>query len=453
MFPAPASFTLQASAADTDGTVTQVDFLQNGQLLGTTNVIPYSFAVSSLAAGTYTFTARATDDKGASTTSAPVAVTVAANTPPSVSLATSAPDTVLPAPSTVTFTATVVDGGAGVGKVEFYSGATLIGTVPAAPYTFTWPSVPAGTYTITARAYNGLGGSATSAPVTVRLSADAALLVDAGIDGSVVAGSQVIVTGRVAAPANSGISVNGQLAAYDRNGRFSAAVALEPGANTLTFVLSTEAGLTATQTITVNRNGTSTISFTATPDEAFVGDQINFELKITPSVVYGTAEFDINGNGSYSFKVPASSVSNGSIKFYVPGYSAAGVYRVKARLVDSLGNIVAFEENIVEITTQAVLDNISRGLWGKINDALGAGDKATAMTRLAPVAQGKYGPVFDALMPQMAAIIAGYSALTNIQIDLGMSEYVLNQTSDGANNAFFVYFVRGDDGVWRLESF
>jgi chitinase len=51
--------------------------------------------------------------------------------------------------------------------VEFFSGSTRLATVSAAPYTFTWSNVAAGSYTITAVAYDSAGASATSGARTI----------------------------------------------------------------------------------------------------------------------------------------------------------------------------------------------------------------------------------------------------------------------------------------------
>ncbi|MHA3770035.1 Ig-like domain-containing protein [Verrucomicrobiota bacterium sgz303538] len=82
---APATFTLAATASDSDGFVTQVDFYSGNTAIGSANSAPFEMTWSGVPAGTYTLTATATDDRGASTTSAPVNVTVAAAPmPPSV---------------------------------------------------------------------------------------------------------------------------------------------------------------------------------------------------------------------------------------------------------------------------------------------------------------------------------------------------------------------------------
>ena len=75
-FTAPAAITLNATAGDTDGTVTSVSFRANGSPIGSDTTSPYRFDWSSVPAGSYTLTAVATDDDGATTTSATVNVTV-----------------------------------------------------------------------------------------------------------------------------------------------------------------------------------------------------------------------------------------------------------------------------------------------------------------------------------------------------------------------------------------
>ncbi|HEX9510226.1 MAG TPA: Ig-like domain-containing protein [Puia sp.] len=75
-FTAPATVTLQATAADADGTVTKVEFFNGSASLGVVTTAPYSFTWSNVAAGAYTLTVVATDNGGATTTSTAVSITV-----------------------------------------------------------------------------------------------------------------------------------------------------------------------------------------------------------------------------------------------------------------------------------------------------------------------------------------------------------------------------------------
>jgi Galactose oxidase-like, Early set domain/Bacterial Ig domain len=75
-FTSPAKMTLAATATDADGTVTRVEFFNGTTKVGEDTTAPFSTGWNVGAAGTYTLTARATDNAGATTTSSPVTVTV-----------------------------------------------------------------------------------------------------------------------------------------------------------------------------------------------------------------------------------------------------------------------------------------------------------------------------------------------------------------------------------------
>lgn len=58
------NITITATASDSDGSVTQVEFYQGNTLLATDMTAPYSFTWNNVTAGNYTLTARATDNEG-----------------------------------------------------------------------------------------------------------------------------------------------------------------------------------------------------------------------------------------------------------------------------------------------------------------------------------------------------------------------------------------------------
>ncbi|MEO3874441.1 glycoside hydrolase family 48 protein [Nonomuraea sp. B12E4] len=86
MFTAPATVPIAANAADANGTVSRVDFYQGSTLLGTDTSSPYSYNWTNVAAGSYSITARATDNGGATTTSSPVGITVSQSTGPGLNV-------------------------------------------------------------------------------------------------------------------------------------------------------------------------------------------------------------------------------------------------------------------------------------------------------------------------------------------------------------------------------
>lgn len=167
-FTAPATISIAANASDPENQLSRVEFFNGTTLLGSDTSSPYAFSWTNVAAGTYNLTAVAYDAAGANATSTAVRVTVnGANAAPSVSLTSPASGATFTAPATVTLSATASDPENQLARVEFFSGTTRLATVTASPYTYTWSNVAAGSYSITAVAYDTAGASATSAARTI----------------------------------------------------------------------------------------------------------------------------------------------------------------------------------------------------------------------------------------------------------------------------------------------
>lgn len=75
-FTAGSTITLDATASDSDGTVSKVEFYNGSTLLNTDTSSPYSYSWTNVPAGSYTLTAVATDNSGAVTGSGGVSVNV-----------------------------------------------------------------------------------------------------------------------------------------------------------------------------------------------------------------------------------------------------------------------------------------------------------------------------------------------------------------------------------------
>jgi hypothetical protein len=86
---------------------------------------------------------------------------------PSVSLTAPASGGTFTAPATITINANASTSSGTITKVDFYAGATLIGTDMSAPYSFTWSGVATGGYSLTANVTNSAGLTATSPAISV----------------------------------------------------------------------------------------------------------------------------------------------------------------------------------------------------------------------------------------------------------------------------------------------
>ena len=171
-FNANSAITITANASDPNGTVTKVEFFNGGTKLGEDISSPYSFAWNSVPAGVYSISAKATDNVGAVVTSAAISITVTApNTQPLVSITAPTNNSSFNANSAITITANASDTNGNVTKVEFFNGGTKLGEDTSSPYSFTWNSVPAGVYSISAKATDNVGAVVTSAAISITVTA------------------------------------------------------------------------------------------------------------------------------------------------------------------------------------------------------------------------------------------------------------------------------------------
>jgi uncharacterized protein (DUF2141 family) len=177
IFTAPATIALSASAGDTGGYITRVDFYRGSTLIASDTSSPYTFSWTNVPAGSYSLTAVARDNAGAYTTSPARTVTVttstsssSSNQSPWVTFSSPSSGAIFTAPATIALSASAGDTGGYITRVDFYRGSTLIASDASSPYTFSWTNVPAGSYSLTAVARDNGGATTVSSTrdITVR---------------------------------------------------------------------------------------------------------------------------------------------------------------------------------------------------------------------------------------------------------------------------------------------
>jgi alpha-tubulin suppressor-like RCC1 family protein len=180
---AVANIAMTVTASDANGYVAKVGYYYAGtNLIGESTISPFSMVWSNVAAGTYSLTAKATDDGGAMTTSSPVSVAV--NGQPTVSITNPVSNATFAAPTNITIYATASDSDGTISRIDFYYGLNnFIGSVTSAPYVFTLSNVPSGYYPLTALAFDNQGGTAASLPVYVSVSSNMTDIADAHVRG------------------------------------------------------------------------------------------------------------------------------------------------------------------------------------------------------------------------------------------------------------------------------
>lgn len=104
------------------------------------------------------------------------------NQQPTIAFVAPATGDTYTAPAIVPMLVSTADSDGAIVRVEFYSGTNLVGIASTSPYRLVWTDVPAGTYSLTAKAIDNLGAVTTSSAASITVSAASPPLAFARID-------------------------------------------------------------------------------------------------------------------------------------------------------------------------------------------------------------------------------------------------------------------------------
>jgi hypothetical protein len=182
VFHGPTNIQILAKAFDPDGSVTNVEFYANNKDLGPGLMVVldppgvngitgpiYLFNWQNVQIGDYALTAVATDNDGASTTSAPVNIAVV-GPPPFVKITSPSNGTIFTAPVDIPISAQAISAGPDIVRVNFLADDHFIGTDAGTnkpEYDMVWSNAPTGFYSLRAEAIDQFGGVGFSAPVFI----------------------------------------------------------------------------------------------------------------------------------------------------------------------------------------------------------------------------------------------------------------------------------------------
>jgi len=273
-------------------------------------------------------------------------------------------------------------------------------------------------------------------------------VITAPLDGTTVSGDTVMVTGRLAAPINTGV-VAGQTHAdivgnpYDA--QFYSNVRLVPGENIVLVTATTPDGQELTDTVTVIRDGSPPADIRIETDSAVAPAMISIEIDNTVAAEIERIDVDFDSDGTIDF-----SSYDPDVNIEYP-FTEPGIYPVTIIVIYTDGTNYTETRHVV---IHDVLDreHFFQANWNAMNRHLLNGDVEAAVTHITAKSKPKYGAVFEALLPHMEEIVTSYSILQRLTITDSMAEFAVNRYIDNTNRIFLIYFLRDVDGIWRLAA-
>jgi uncharacterized repeat protein (TIGR02059 family) len=166
---------ITASATDSDGSISMVEFYNGNTKLGSKTAAPYTFDWNNVGAGIYSLTAVAIDNENSKKVSAAITVTVAVpvvtgeNQPPVVAISNPSKGNAFNGPTSIDIEVTASDPDGQIIKVELYNGSSKIADLTTVPYLYTWKDVQVGSYSIKAVAYDNKNASAASSIIQFKV--------------------------------------------------------------------------------------------------------------------------------------------------------------------------------------------------------------------------------------------------------------------------------------------
>ncbi len=363
-FTAPATVALAASASDPDGTISKVEFYRSTTLIGSVTTAPYAYNWVNPTAGTYQITAKAYDNSGLTTTSGSITITVlaAGNTAPAISLTGPVNGAQFTAPASIPLTATASDADGTITKVEFYNGGALLYTDVTSPYSYTWASVPVGSYNITAKATDNLGAISSTSATTVTVSATpvppVVSMTSPANNDQFTAPGTIVLSASASDPDGTITKVefyNGTTLVYsDLTAPYTYTWnSVAVGTYSLTAKAFDSQNLTTT-------SGTVTVSVATSPS-LNAPPSVDLTAPVTGSIFTAPASITISANAfdgdgtiaSVSFYNGSTLLNTDAASPYTYTWSgvAAGNYNITAKATDNLGAITT--SNISSITVKA----------------------------------------------------------------------------------------------------
>jgi large repetitive protein len=415
----------------------------------------WSYTTPALPDGSHSFTAKATDNAGNTTTTSAVTATVNTGTvdttPPTETISTTiitdtgATGTItsggVTKDNTLGLSGTVSDA-SGVSSVQVYDGATLLGaaTIIAGNWSYTTPALPDGSHSFTAKATDNAGNTTTTSAVTAMVDTKPPAL-----------------SGIVASPATANLNA-GKTVTLTAN--FSEAVAVGNGMPTLNL----NDGGTATY---VSGSSSSALTFTYT----IAAGQNTSDLQVNG--FNGATIQDGAGNSANLSGITAANPVNptGTLKIDTTAPTVISVVASPSTGTIATGKTVKIKLNMSEnvtVATGAGSPTLLLNDGGTATYTSGSGTNALTFTYTVPANQGTADlQVIGIILPSANSIqdLAGNNAnLSGAAADLKLKIDTVTTTASGATisaaqtlelfgaSAENITFSAGSTGTLRLDA-
>jgi len=201
--------------------------------------------------------------------------------------------------------------------------------------------------------------------------------------------------------------------------------------------------------LTISSTGAAPFAVEAAPTDVLAPLEVLFAVTNRGNRAFQRMEFDFESNGVADYiAYPAQFVDG---KFLLAVTYPAGTYTMKITAYDADNGRIWSTTRIVTARSTQQLDGMLRGVYDGMLQSLVAGRIDLALNAISGDMQDKYQAVFTEIGTALPAAISTLGTLEPNWFGVDRAEYfVIRETPDG-KVGFLIDFIRGEDGVWRID--
>ncbi|MFH1674072.1 MAG: hypothetical protein ABIF87_11705 [Pseudomonadota bacterium] len=310
-----------------------------------------------------------------------------------------------------------------------------------------------GLNTITATARDQKENTSTTS-ITVTCTKAVHIAITSPQDGATINRPEVMVQGTYEAGTEGVvIMVNDTVAIPLDDGRFIAnAVPLQQGENTITATTTDSNGNTDAYPITV------------------YADELIEDLRLASNIQSGVPPLEITFTVDYSYTNIDNMIVQAEMDFEGDGvidlnptsttfthtYETPGVYYPTITLTDELGNSYTGSTAIV-VYDRNTIDALLKSKWNGMKQALMDGDIEGALEYFHEGSKETYREIFSLLQDRIADIASAMREIDFIYLEDRIAKYRIKREEEAQGQiyhiAYYIYFIKGADGLWKIESY
>jgi hypothetical protein len=133
-------------------------------------------------------------------------------------------------------------------------------------------------------------------------------------------------------------------------------------------------------------------------------------------------------------------------------YTKPGLYQPWAAITNTAGDFIWASTKFVAVSDPLDGITITRAVYSNTLDQLKVGSATSALEQLTGDAKTKYGAIFNALGANLATAAAQIGEIGTTTVTGDSAEMIVIRNVNGVKKAFSIHLVRGEDGVWRIDS-